>query len=150
MNLSMPSDARTRHELGAFIAEFVWHHWVTLTPSDPSCSPEKLTTAFETRFIRRLEGRAQRGVRWVRGTELSPGGILHIHAVLYGTGSLADTDVGKCWDLGRCQIERYDEARGGAFYLCKDYGTPNTFWERIDLSRKLPPPRKTAVTAEAA
>ncbi len=64
---------------GEWLTHFEWNHFTTLTfKNDPTI----LRTSQEfTKFIRRLEQRAQRPVYWFKATETGRFGRLHTHAL---------------------------------------------------------------------
>ena len=127
--------------LGDYLAGYEWDHWVTLTPSRPSCGPNPLAATFERRFIRKLERAAQHHLCWARALERSPAGIFHVHALLAGTRNIREAYITSAWDLGKADVERYDPQQGAAWYLAKTYGQPSEYWERFDCSRHMPPER---------
>lgn len=126
--------------LGDHLAPLGWSHIVHLTPARIDCSHLRIDRFFRHRFIRKLERAAQNPVRWVRGLERSPGGVLHIHALLSGTTNLDDAYVEAAWELGKAQARQYDPARRGAWYVVKSYVLPEAPWEHVEFSARRPPP----------
>jgi hypothetical protein len=120
------------------LRQFVWTHWVTLTPTNPYCSPLALWREFRNVFIRRLAHAARHAIPWVAALERSPGGVFHIHALIGGTEGLLDADVKELWTMGRSDAHRYDRNRGAARYLAKTLYLPDETWARYDCSREMP------------
>lgn len=100
--------------------EFAWHHFVTLTFAFQP-SPERAVRQF-SRWIRRLEQRAQRRVGWVRALERSPAGLLHLHVLTTNTADLAPAALEHAWPCGRVDASIYDRTKGAAHYITKDFG----------------------------
>ena len=132
---------RLRDGWVAHIDAHEWSHWVTLTFRTPH-SRDRALRAFEDVFVRRLARRAQRPIAWFVAVERSgPGAEWHIHALLYGTGSLSNAKIRTAWKLGLTRAERYNAGGGAARYVTKAVRDEDAWY---DVSRRRPPLRRAA------
>src|SRR5688572_19206775 len=103
---------------GAYLAQFDWTFAVTLT-SRPGTSRQRLVREFR-RTIHRLERECD--VRWAYAIETSPGGINHMHALLWLDEPMPPSCLDQHWRLGHKSVRRYKPLLGAAFYLPKEFG----------------------------
>ena len=134
----MTSSRAITPTMGAYLHQFAWSHWVTLTPRFPDCHPRRLVEAFKDRFIRKLAKAAQHPVTWFYVMERSQGRVYHLHALLGGTETLSAERVRQSWELGISQVARYSPFGGASRYLVKTLWQPDEQWEHFDLSRRMP------------
>jgi hypothetical protein len=109
-----------RSAWGDWLYEYPWDHVITLT-FNYSASPDMATRWFG-RWLRRLEQRAQRGLRWFYAVERGAAGLLHIHVLIRGTSEIGTAALKAAWAPGRADADRYDSTRGAAFYATKHVG----------------------------
>lgn len=133
--------SRVRDAWGAHLHRFAWTHWLTLTPVLPECTGEPLWREFRLGFVRRLAWEARRPVQWVAAMERGQGGVLHIHALVGGTGELSLASVAGAWRQGVKSVDRFDANRRAAWYLSKTLHLPDREWARFDTSKRLPQER---------
>ncbi len=137
----MPDERKARQSIpeawGAYLSEFEWSHWTTLTfrpyerPESPGLGPTRplrlrpgpppdfARRAFAG-FIRHLEQQAHQPLAWFRGDELGERlGRLHLHALVDGTAGLLPATLAATWPCGFTRIEVYDPKLGAAHYLTK-------------------------------
>jgi hypothetical protein len=129
---------------GQYLAQFDWSVVATLT-SRPGTSRQQVVREF-LRMIQCI-GR-QTAVRWVYVVETSPGGINHIHALLWFGANVPIKSLDSHWRLGHKSLRRYKPHLGAAFYLPKSLGRglPDDY----DISAELPPVLETATDVPSA
>ena len=120
--------------LGNWLSGFSWDTWVTGTTYPGT--PETTTERHLRRFLRWLTQRAQRRIAWAYVVQRSPGGIWHIHALVWTQAALSPKQVAETWRFGRPQAEAYDPRRGASHYLARDTGSGRWWW---DVSSHMPP-----------
>jgi hypothetical protein len=147
-SLSAPAPKKIARALGDNLNGFEWDHIVTLTYKFPR-TPERIQRDVEAGWIRRCERNAQRPVAWFYAIERGAAGLLHVHALIWGTARLTPKQLDRAWrsdwqsrgrKLGRTQIDRYDPSAGGAWYASKDVCERALWW---DVSLRKPPERKS-------
>ena len=111
---------RVRSVFGAWLGQFQWDHFVTLTFAYQS-SEQSAVRQFK-RWIRRLDQRAQQKVSWFYVVERFASGAYHLHALVHGTASLETSALRKAWRCGRPDVSRYDPQRGATYYVTKKIG----------------------------
>jgi len=124
-----------RRAWGEWLDEHEWDRFITLTfPTSPSEASAR--RRFEG-WIARVAARAGHDIRWFRMTEHVPYHQRHVHALLSGSGELADELLQRLWGKGRCKFEVYDRTLGGAYYITKavgrssaDYDVDSVPWTR--------------------
>jgi hypothetical protein len=139
-NAASISDAWGQH-----LHQFRWSHWVTLTPRSQTHSADALWTAFRDGFVRRVAWYARGSTPWVAAMERGNGGLLHLHALVANTESVACEVVKDAWTLGLQRVDRYDPNGRAAWYLSKELYLPDGTWPRFHCSRLMPPDRRIAV-----
>ncbi len=118
-----------------WLDQYDWHHYVDLTSRNPLSELQLLRT-FEYQSIRWLEKSAQKPVRWAVFAERGKiGGRCHLHALLYGTLSLAVDEIDHAWRLGLAEVRVYDAKKGATGYITRDV-LDDAEW---DVSRRMPP-----------
>lgn len=100
------------------LQEVDWSHFCTCT-FRYATSPDLARREFLEGFVRRLEQRAQKRVEWYYVIETSPGGVVHLHALLGQTDHLPTVGMRQAWKKGITSIQRYDPSRGAARYVTK-------------------------------
>jgi hypothetical protein len=133
---SLTQMLQARQAWGEWLKQYIWHHYVTLTCSDPRRSEAAAHAQFR-RWIRCVEQRAQRAIGWFVALERGAGGLIHHHVLTVGTDELDGQALAAAWPLGLVDAPRYDPARGAAYYLGKDIGT-----EVLELGYDIAPPEK--------
>lgn len=124
------------------LRRYEWDHWATLTPRFAECSARALEAEF-VKLERRLAFCAMHRILWIYMMERSPGGVLHIHVLLYGTASLTPEEIRRQWKLRATHAEVFVPERGGAQYLAKDLHLDNDVWDTFRCSTRLPAERMT-------
>ena len=125
---------KTEAELGDWLTRFAWDHWATLTT--PIGVSKDQTLRWRATNVRWLEQRAQQRVDAFWKLERSPGGMWHVHTLLYGTGRIAASEIEATWKFGRAQADLYRHDLGAAHYLAR--GTAGEFID-WDAPRRMPP-----------
>ena len=118
---------------GAFLSEFNWSHFVTLTTRH-AVGRDCLVREFKDVFIRRLAFESLASVPWFYAVECTAAGHPHLHALVSAAPTLTSADVERCWGLGYARAGRYNPARGAAYYLTKHLEMDP---DGYDLSRRL-------------
>lgn len=139
----------------AFLRDFDWAHWVTLTfrdyepPNSPGLAParppivrpgppvdfaHRVFASFANDLGRRVRG----PVWWFRGDELGrQQGRLHLHGLVGGTGGLRVDTIKGAWRWGFSYVQRYDSKLGAAYYVTKYVTKEMSDYEiSADLSRR--------------
>jgi hypothetical protein len=119
---------------GAFLREFAWDHFATLTFGYPP-SPEGAIRELLDRWIRPLTRVAQRRIPCFYALERGGAGLLHLHALTAGTASLSVAQLQHAWKAGYSKIVLYDAARRAAEYVTKGV---HDRCEWYDLTRRMP------------
>jgi hypothetical protein len=70
--------------------------------------------------------------------ERGDGGVLHLHALIHGSGKLSLDCVARTWRFGISRVDRYDPKRTAAWYLSKTLHLADSEWSRFDCSRWMP------------
>lgn len=89
-------------------------------------------------WLRRCARNAQEKLACFYSIERSAKDVLHIHALIAGTGRLTISQLQGDWTTGHGRITRYNPYRGAAWYVAKDVWDDSAWW---DISRFLPPLR---------
>ena len=137
---------RLRQVWGDWLSEFVWHHFVTLTfrpdkPEKPGQrvkrerSIDAIERLFKFGFVRRASWFTHRPLAWYAVIERGKGGLLHVHALMWGTDALTMDQFGSAWKAGLCDIARYDWRLGAAHYVAKDIAAGAEWF----MSKRWPP-----------
>jgi len=128
---------------GDFLMGYQWTLFATLTTKYPM-TRSRLVSEFE-RYIRKLARVAQGPLAWQYALEYhSCGAQLHLHALIYAPPCVTPAVARGHWKFGRADVERFDSAKGAAYYIGKTYlRNPDGY----DISRRLPPP--AAANAQA-
>ncbi len=124
--------ALVRATWAEWLQAFEWSHYCTLTFRLPT-SVEGARREFQW-FVRGLEHRAYNRVEWASVIEISPGDLIHLHALVGQTDHLTVARVEQAWRSGITRIRRYDPRRGAARYMTKAI---NNRGIEIDVSRHL-------------
>lgn len=119
--------ADARAALGAWLGQYDWDHFSTLTFAEPP-SEHAAVRGFG-RWIRRLEQRTQHAVHWVYTIERCASSARHIHALLHGTGCLSVSSVRAAWGHGYTRVLVYDRRRGAARYVAKFVAWGDPEWD---------------------
>jgi hypothetical protein len=129
------SAARLLSTWGLHLHQFAWDHFGTLTFRYPP-SVDAAVRKF-LGWIRRLSKYAQRPIPWAYALELGGSGWRHFHVLMAGTALLTTEKMREVWwtVAGISEIERYDAARGAAWYLTKDI---SGHCEDYAVSRRMP------------
>ncbi len=119
---------------GDFLMRFEWTLFATLTTKHPmtrSC----MVSEFE-RYIRRIARVAQGSPSWQYALEYHSCGVqLHLHALICAPPCVTPGIARQLWKFGRADVERFDAAKGAAYYIGKTYlRNPDGY----DISRRLP------------
>lgn len=61
---------------------------------------------------------------------------LHIHSLAWAPTCVIPSTAENLWQLGKAHVERFDPAKGAAYYLGKTYKSAPDFF---DISKKMPP-----------
>ena len=117
---------------GCWLNGFHWDHFATLTFVTPR-SLEAARHSF-SRWVRRLEQRAQQAVMWFYVAEHGSAGLIHVHALVDGTRGLADKDLKSAWMCGRAEAAVFDRRLGATHYVTKSVGSDPIDY---DISRSL-------------
>ncbi len=125
---------KMRRSWGEWLGRFSWHHFGTLTFSN-EVSIENALRQFR-RWIRRLELRTQNAVPWFMVVERGSAGLVHVHALTWGTASIGAAAVDGAWRGGRSEVSTYDPRKGAAYYVSKQIGDDVV---EYDVSRTMPP-----------
>jgi len=132
----VPSPAREyANEWGDYLMGYKWTLFATLTTRAPM-SEAWLLNAFDI-WIRKLARVAQGPPSWVRSIEHHAcGNHLHIHSLIWVPPCVIPSTAQALWKLGRADVERFDPAKGAAYYVGKSFhSAPDSY----DISRRLPP-----------
>lgn len=121
---------------GDFLTRYKWSLFATLTTRYP-IQEERLVLE-HLKWIRRLEREAQGAAGWMRCIEHHAcGRHLHIHCLVWVPPCVIPSTARGLWKhLGKAHVERYDPAKGAAYYVGKTYKARH---DSIDLSRRMPP-----------
>jgi hypothetical protein len=104
----------------AWLSQFAWDWFGTLTFDGP-IHPEQAAKRW-SRWLRLLESRGGREIRWVRASEYQQRGVLHFHCLLAEVGSTACMAAKTEWERiggGHARIVHYDPRLNGIGYLAK-------------------------------
>jgi hypothetical protein len=136
------SDSATRHAnvlraWGAYLHEFSWDHFATLTFR----YPQSVDTAIREilNWVRHLSKDTQRPIPCFYAIERGASGWLHVHMLTAGTASLTVEKMRKAWRAGISRIEVFDQTRGAAWYVSKGL-LGRCEW--YDVSRRRAPLRR--------
>lgn len=146
----------TALDYGEWLGRYEWTHWLTLTVNPSTrprmgragkCprSPEGVRLAFRNELVRYAEKVSRNRVPFAYSVERGVGGDNpHLHALLCVQGMLESAPLARAWRHGRATVERYDQARGAAFYLSKTFSRLDAEW---DVSTTFPPEANCGVRA---
>ncbi len=132
----MPSPAREyANEWGDYLMGYKWTLFATLTTRAPM-SEARIVNAFDI-WIRKLARVAQGPPAWLRSIEHHAcGNHLHIHTLIWMPPCVTPSTAQALWTLGRADVERFDPAKGAAYYVGKTFhSAPDSY----DVSRRMPP-----------
>ena len=122
-------------EFGAFIAQWPWHIWATLTfRSNFRISNHDLKRQWD-RWLSRIIEIQRKVPYWVRSIEIGrEHNNPHIH-VLLGNIDLPARELPRLWhpNTGNAQAETYDPEKRAAWYIAKNP-------ESVEFSENLLPP----------
>jgi hypothetical protein len=122
-------------QLGRYLAEFAWTHFVTLTTEKPR-KVDWLLREFRNRYHRRLTKRASGPIPYFVAAETGvDSSRSHIHALLAGCERLHASVIGSVWSHGFTAVARYDDKRGAGYYLTKSLLLNE---DNYDVSRRFP------------
>ena len=124
----------------AFLAQFYWSHFVTLTFRFAVSNELAMRNAQV--WIRRLHQRNQRRVEWFLAMERGRLGNSHIHALL-DASNLGCSEVREAWRYGFAEASYFDEARKGFAYVVKNITREDALY---DISRS--PVKRRSLEAE--
>jgi hypothetical protein len=120
------------------LASVHWHQWITATFSPAKFSMLSTDLAFQRvrDAINWLGGLLHRPLAWIFFTEPSSVGHVHAHGLVQYTDDRRPTDDQiQSWDQwwrkknGFVKIEKYEQGLGGAEYVSKLAGSPETDWD---------------------
>lgn len=129
-----PARAHADH-WGDFLMQYQWTLFATLTTRFPM-TEARLIDAYDT-WIRRLARVAQGPPAWLRAIEHHAcGNHLHIHSLIWVPPCVIPSTAEELWTLGRADVERFDPAKGAAYYVGKTFhSAPDSY----NISRRLYP-----------
>ena len=120
---------------GDYSMGYQWTLFATLTTRYP-LTEARLVSAFDV-WIRKLARVAQGPPAWQRSIEHHAcGNHLHLHCLVWVPPPVIPSVAKGLWTLGRADVERFDAAKGAAYYVGKTYlRNPDGY----DISHRLPP-----------
>ena len=127
-----PHGIALRRNWGAFVAQFSWAHYLSLTVNTP-CTATALLSLFRRRFVRNLERDAQRKISYFVAVEGEVAGFTHCHALIDGSRLLTVQRLQDHWPFGFSSVRRYNPKRGAASYVVKEFGRSSTPWPEWEL-----------------